>query len=61
MRVVPDGSGCEVVFTLRPPAKMSDEDFALDADAVKVDPRRPQALAGVSRYENSSLRRATTE
>jgi hypothetical protein len=37
MRVVPDGSGCEVVFTLRRPANMSDEDFARDAEAVKAD------------------------
>jgi len=37
MRVIADGSGCEVVFTLRRLPGMSDEDFARDADAVAAD------------------------
>ncbi len=37
MRVIADGSGCEVVFTLRRQAGMTDEDFARDADAVATD------------------------
>ncbi|MFI1094081.1 SRPBCC family protein [Streptomyces sp. NPDC020917] len=37
MRVTADGSGCEVVFTLRRQPGMSDEDFARDADAVFAD------------------------
>ena len=37
MRVVPGGNSCEVVFTLRRQAGMSDEDFERDAAAVKAD------------------------
>jgi hypothetical protein len=37
MRVTVDGAGCEVVFTLRRQAGMSDEDFERDADAVLGD------------------------
>ncbi len=37
MRVVADGSGCEVVFTLRRRQGMSAEDFERDADAVVAD------------------------
>jgi hypothetical protein len=37
MRVIPDGSGCEVVFTVRRRAGMTDDDFARDADAVAAD------------------------
>jgi hypothetical protein len=37
MRVIADGSGCEVVFTLRRQPGMSDEEFARDADAVSSD------------------------
>jgi len=37
MRVIADGIGCEVVFTLRRQAGMSDDDFARDADAVSAD------------------------
>ena len=37
MRVIPDGHACEVVFTLRRPAGMSDEDFQSDAGAVAAD------------------------
>jgi hypothetical protein len=37
MRVVPDGDGSEVVFTLRRLPNMSDEDFARDAGLVQAD------------------------
>jgi hypothetical protein len=37
MRVVPDGDGCEVVFSLRCLPDMSDEDFARDAGLVQAD------------------------
>src|SRR6266496_6372305 len=34
MRVTTDGAGCEIVFSLRRTAAMSDEDFERDANAV---------------------------
>ncbi|CAL9290738.1 SRPBCC family protein [Streptomyces olindensis] len=37
MRVLADGSGCEVVFTLRRQPWMSDEEFRRDAEAVSAD------------------------
>lgn len=37
MRVLPDGDGCEVVFTLRERSGMTEEEFARDADAVARD------------------------
>lgn len=37
MRVIADGPGCEVVFTLRRRPEMGDADFARDADAVSAD------------------------
>jgi len=37
MRVLPDGDGCEVVFTLRRGTGTSDEAFDADADAVRSD------------------------
>src|SRR6476659_3595061 len=37
MRVVPNGDGCEVVFSLRRLPDMSDEDFARDAGLVRAD------------------------
>jgi hypothetical protein len=37
MRVIPDGHGCEVVFTLRRRPGMSDEEFSADAGAVAAD------------------------
>ncbi len=37
MRVVPNGDGCEVVFSLRRLPDMSDEDFARDAGLVQAD------------------------
>jgi hypothetical protein len=44
MRVIPDGTGCEVVFTLRRLPDMSDEDFARDADLVQADLTRLKHL-----------------
>ncbi|MGH3941588.1 MAG: SRPBCC family protein [Pseudonocardiaceae bacterium] len=37
MRVIAEGRGCEVVFTLRRRPGMSDEDFARDVSAVTAD------------------------
>lgn len=37
MRVIPDGDGCEVVFTVRRRPDMTDDDFARDANAVRAD------------------------
>ena len=37
MRVLPDGDGCEVVFTLRRQAWMTDDDLDRDAAAVRHD------------------------
>lgn len=37
MRVIADGPGCEVVFTLRRQPWMSDEEFHRDAEAVTAD------------------------
>jgi hypothetical protein len=37
MRVISDGDGCEVVFTLRQRPDMSDEEFQRDADSVAQD------------------------
>ena len=37
LRVLPDGEGCEVVFTLRRAAATTDAEFAADAAAVTAD------------------------
>ena len=37
MRVIPDGDGCEVVFTIRRRPDMTDDDFSRDANAVQAD------------------------
>jgi hypothetical protein len=37
MRVIPDGDGCEVVFTLRRQPDMTDDQFDQDAEAVRAD------------------------
>jgi len=37
MRVVPNGDGCDVVFSVRRRPEMSDADFAADAGAVSRD------------------------
>ena len=39
MRVIPDGDGCEVVFTIRQRPDMTDDDFTRDANAVQADLR----------------------
>jgi uncharacterized membrane protein len=44
MRVIADKGGSEVVFTLRRPPGMSDEDFQADADAVAADLTRLKQL-----------------
>jgi hypothetical protein len=40
MRVVADGDGCEVIFTLRRQPEMTDAQFASDAAAVRADLER---------------------
>ncbi len=45
MRVIRDGDGCEVVFTLRRMAGMSDEEFERDANAVAADLARLKTIA----------------
>jgi hypothetical protein len=37
MRVIADGEGCEVVFTLRRRPEVTDDDFARDLNAVQAD------------------------
>ncbi|HVL86220.1 MAG TPA: hypothetical protein VM367_18290 [Pseudonocardia sp.] len=37
MRVIVDGDGCEVLFTLRRQPSMSDDEFDRDARAVAAD------------------------
>ena len=37
LRVISDGNGCEVIFTLRQRPEMSDEEFERDADDVGQD------------------------
>jgi hypothetical protein len=37
MRVVENGTGCEIIFTLRRQPEMSDADFERDAEAVRGD------------------------
>lgn len=37
VRVIADGAGCEVVFTLRRQPRMTDEEFRRDAAAVSAD------------------------
>jgi hypothetical protein len=44
MRVLPDGDGSEVVFTIRQRPDMTDDDFARDADAVQADLRTLKTL-----------------
>jgi hypothetical protein len=49
MRVVPNGDGCEVVFTLRRLPDMSDEDFERDAGLVQADLTRLKQLMEAAR------------
>jgi hypothetical protein len=44
MRVMRDGDGCEVVFTLRRLPDMTDEDFERDAGLVQADLTRLKHL-----------------
>jgi hypothetical protein len=37
MRVIADGNGCEVVFTLRRRPDLSDDDYEADATAIRTD------------------------
>jgi hypothetical protein len=37
MRVIPNGDGCDVVFTVRRRAGVDDAEFSADADAVAAD------------------------
>jgi hypothetical protein len=37
MRVIPNGDGCDVVFTVRRRPGVSDDDFGADLDAVTAD------------------------
>ena len=37
MRVLPDGDGCEVVFTLRRQPEMTDDAFEADTTAIRTD------------------------
>jgi hypothetical protein len=52
MRVIPDGDGCEVVFTLRRQPDVSDEAFEEDAKAVAADLAR---LKGIMEGRRPSL------
>jgi hypothetical protein len=44
MRVVPNGSGCELMFTLFQRPGMSDEQFVEDAGLVEADLNRARAV-----------------
>ena len=44
LRVISDGDGCEVIFTLRQSSEMADGDFKSDADTVAKDLARLKAL-----------------
>jgi hypothetical protein len=44
MRVIVDGTGCEVVFSLRRQPGMSDDDFDRDAGAVLADLERLEQM-----------------
>ena len=47
MRVIADGDGCEIVFTLRRREGVTDEEFAADAQAVAADLARLKRLMEV--------------
>ena len=49
MRVVPNGDGCDVVFTLRRLPDMSDEDFERDAGLVQSDLTRLKQVLEAAR------------
>ena len=54
MRVIPDGSSCEVVFTLRRRPGMSEEELDQDANAVTAD------LQALKRVVESGARQCPT-
>ncbi len=49
MRVIPDGDGCEVVFSLRRLPGMSSEDFERDAGLVQADLTRLKQVLEAAR------------
>ncbi|MEW5852865.1 MAG: SRPBCC family protein [Myxococcota bacterium] len=49
MRVIPNGAGCDVVFTLRRRPGMTEEEYAADAQAVKRDLEKLKQLFEISR------------
>ncbi len=49
MRVVPNGDGCEVVFSLRRLLDMSSEDFERDAGLVQADLTRLKQVLEAAR------------
>ncbi|WP_433790249.1 SRPBCC family protein [Actinoplanes sp. CA-252034] len=49
MRVIPDGDGAEIMFTLRRLPGMTDEDFDRDADLVQADLTRLKAVLETAR------------
>jgi hypothetical protein len=49
MRVIPNGDGCEVVFTLRRLPDMSDEDFEPDVGLVRADLTRLRRVMEAAR------------
>ena len=44
VRVLADGAGCEVVFTVRRPPGMTDDEWAADTAAVAADLETPKRL-----------------
>ena len=45
MRVIADGTGCEVVFTLRRRLDQSDDDYEADTTAIRTDLATPRSLS----------------
>jgi hypothetical protein len=48
MRLLPDGDGCEIVFTVRRQPDMTDEEFDRDAGAVLADLRALKQIVEAS-------------
>lgn len=56
MRVVPNGDGCEVVFSLRRRPDVSDEDFERDAGLVQADlTRLKRVIEGSGQHRGGGL------
>ncbi len=51
MRVIPNGDGCEVIFTLFRTADMTDEQYAADARLVESDLRRLKEIIEMEQRE----------